>query len=421
MDFFAKKRQALQECISDRAVWITILLGSLYVCLGTSRILLIRVSANEDHLFEYLPVTVNVCAELVKLIICSTLAIRLMVKEGKSCKEMFYIPKKDVPALFKWAVPGILYFLDNLINFYTIMAFGPAVAVLLSNFVVITTSILFRLILRRKFSSVQWAAVVILFLSLVALSTENSNQNHVNQHKDHAIDHIVVSTVSPNTIHNDDMCRPRKTHSVKNKDNEETTQKFKFTHGHLLVLTQCLIASTANIYNEKIFKEGKGMEDSIYVQNSKLYIFGVIFNSLSLIIHQEYRNRIYECGFFYGYNIYAMILILTNSCFGLTIATILKFRDNMFHVMSSSTVTVVVITYSIAFLHFEPSLNFFLQAPVVLLAIFVYNASKLTFPEKESAESSQTQTQLKRNGRIHSEQRNLISAIEEEEEEEDSV
>lgn len=248
---------------------------------------------------------------------------------------------------------------------------------------------------RRVITRVQWASLLILFLAILSLS--NQSHSSLDHHKHHAVNHLIPMDITPSN-HSlskretpEDLCHPAEAYfqfvknATSNTDSEVINAKWDvseaspFLHlheGHILILIQCLLSSSANIYNEKIFKEGDGMKESIYIQNSKLYLFGVVFNTLTLLMHGIYRHKIISCGFFHGHNVYSIALIFVTACYGLTVALILKFRDNMFHLMSSQLITLVVICASIYFFDFSPNLNFILAAPIVLLSIYIFNVSK---------------------------------------------
>lgn len=228
-------------------------------------------------------------------------------------------------------------------------------------------------------NTVQWASLLILFLSIVSLSNEKKELQH---HQHQRILRDIVPTDEADTTQTEqesDVCRNlRRTSGSQNVTEEKKLGVFRVSEGHVLVMIQCVLSSSANIYNEKIFKEGQGMEDSILIQNTKLYMFGVLFNTVTLFLRPEFRSHALSCGLFYGYNRHATLLIVVTAFFGLTVALILKFRDNMFQVMSNQLTNVVMITSSVLFLDFQPTLMFFLTAPVVLLAIYIFNAGGKT-------------------------------------------
>lgn len=240
----------------------------------------------------------------------------------------------------------------------------------------------FSFLNRRHLNWIQWASLLILFLSIVALTagTDTSQHNLAGHgfHHDAFFSPSNSCRLFTSECLRKDSCTAKEWTFSDSKWN--TTFRF-FSHirlglGHILIIVQCFTSSMANIYNEKILKEGNQLTENIFIQNSKLYFFGILFNGLTLGLQSSNRDQIKSCGFFYGHNAFSVALIFVTAFQGLTVAFILKFLDNMFHVLMAQVTTVIITTVSVLVFDFRPSLEFFLEAPSVLLAIFIYNASK---------------------------------------------
>ncbi|XP_076013385.1 UDP-sugar transporter protein SLC35A5 [Genypterus blacodes] len=373
----------------SRSSVYTLALGLGFVTLGTSRILLLKYSANAENKYDFLPASVNLLAEALKLLVCLAMSIRVIVREGRSCRDPACSTASSLVSSLKWSVPAFLYFLDNLIIFYVMTYLQPVMAVLFSNFVILTTAVLFRLVLKRRLSWVQWAALIILFLAIVSLTTGSGASQHA----------IAIAGAHSSTLttpSNSCLLYTQLLEQMRNSSSSESwvsslpgqawrnrvVEKLRTLGvGHILLLLQCFISAMANIYNEKILKEGDQLTESIFIQNSKLYAFGLLFNGLTLGFGSEARGLTMHCGLLYGHNVFSLGLVLVTAALGLSVAFILKFRDNMFHVLTGQITTVLVTALSLFLFDFRPSLDFFLQAPMVLLAIFIYNASRPKDPE----------------------------------------
>ncbi|KAK7882324.1 hypothetical protein WMY93_028498 [Mugilogobius chulae] len=364
------KVRAMACCrrLCSRSSVYTLALGLCFVTLGTSRILLLKFSANADNKYDFHPASVNLLAEALKLIFCLVMSIRVIVREGRSCRELGFSSATSLLVSFKWAIPAFLYFLDNIIIFYVMTYLQPAMAVLFSNFVILTTAVLFRIVLKRRLSWVQvWgkpASHLCPWCGPCKPLSAPSNS---------CLLYTQLLEQMRNSSANESWASVLPGQEWRNK----IVKKLRtFGVGHILLILQCFISAMANIYNEKILKEGDQLTESIFIQNSKLYVFGLIFNGLTLGFGSEVRGLTIHCGLLYGHNVFSLGLVLVTAALGLSVAFILKFRDNMFHVLTGQITTVLITALSLFLFDFRPSLDFFLQAPMVLLAIFIYNASR---------------------------------------------
>lgn len=235
---------------------------------------------------------------------------------------------------------------------------------------------------RRHLNWIQWASLVILFLCIVALTAGTKTSQH--NLAGHGFHHDAFFSPSNSCLVFRSEC-PRKDNCTAKEwtfsDSKWNATVRVFSHvrlglGHVLIIVQCFTSSMANIYSEKILKEGKQLTENIFIQNSKLYFFGILFNGLTLGLQSSKRDQIKNCGFFYGHNAFSLALIFVTAFQGLSVAFILKFLDNMFHVLMAQVTTVIITTVSVLVFDFRPSLEFFLEAPSALLAVFIYNASK---------------------------------------------
>ncbi|XP_077393681.1 UDP-sugar transporter protein SLC35A5 isoform X2 [Festucalex cinctus] len=305
--------------VCTRSSAYTLALGLSFVTLGTSRILLLKFAANADNKYDFLPASVNMLAEALKLFFCLLMSVRVFIQEGRTCRDLCCSSASSLLSTLKWAIPGFLYFLDNLIIFDVMTYLQPAMAVLFSNFVILTTAVLFRLVLKRRLSWVQWAALVILFLSIVSL-TMGSGGGQKSGGSVLGVHLSPLSVPSNSCLLYTQLLEQMKNSSTSGswvstlpgqawRDNLVGKLR-SLGVGHILLLLQCFISAMANIYNEKILKEGDQLSESIFIQNSKLYAFGVVFNGLTLITGRESRGLTVHCGLFYGHNVYSLALVV---------------------------------------------------------------------------------------------------------------
>jgi len=215
-------------------------------------------------------------AEAIKCVISSA-ALALMFYRGQ---------EKDIGQLnmktgLLFALPGLLYFVNNNIPFYCLLYLDPASYMVLQQLKIGTTAVAFRILMGRKLSAQKWVALSLLLVGCAVSQIKMGNVSEL----------FAASSL-----------------------------------GYMLVTLQCTISATAAVISEKLLKETK---QSIHLQNLQLYLYGVFFSCVNM-----YAEGVQVMDLTHGYNVWTVAGILCLSLTGLATSAVMKYADNLIKVFA---------------------------------------------------------------------------------------
>jgi hypothetical protein len=195
-----------------------------------------------DGKFKFSPVSVNFLTEITKIIFAIIMlciqARRLKVGEKPFLTVSTFMQAARNNVLL--AVPALFYAINNYMKFVMQLYFNPATVKMLGNLKVLVIAVLLKVIMRRRFSTIQWEALALLLIGI-----------SVNQ--------------------------------LKSLPEGSSTLGLPVAAGaYLYTLFFVTVPALASVYNEKALKSQ--FDTSIYLQNLFLYGYGAIFNFLGLVI-----------------------------------------------------------------------------------------------------------------------------------------
>lgn len=133
-----------------------------------------------------------------------------------------------------------------------------------------------------------------------------------------------------------------------------------------------ILSGLAGVYFEKILK---GTEESIWIRNIQLGIFGMIFGALTMYFYDgaEIKTK----GFLFGYTNIVWIAVTVQSAGGLIVALVIKYSDNIIKGFATSLAIIIACIVSILLFDFQLTLLFAFGASLVIFAIFIYSKPDL--------------------------------------------
>ncbi|CAD5191215.1 unnamed protein product [Musa acuminata subsp. malaccensis] len=273
--------------------------------------------------YDYSVTTANFSVEALKCTLSLAALVRIWKSHGVTADNTLSTSFEEVNV---YPIPAILYLIKNLLQYY-IFAYVDAPAYqILKNLNIISTGVLYRIILKKKLSEIQWAAFILLCAGCTTAQL-NSTSDRVLQ--------------TP-------------------------------FQGWVMAIVMALLSGFAGVYTEAIIK--KRPSRNINVQNFWLYVFGMIFNLVAICI-QDY-DEVMNKGFFHGYSFITVCMVLNHALSGIAVSMVMKYADNIVKVYSTSVAMLLTAVLSVFLFSFHLSLAFFLGSTVVSVSVYLHSIGK---------------------------------------------
>mmetsp|Transcript_20867 Transcript_20867/g.62797 ORF Transcript_20867/g.62797 Transcript_20867/m.62797 type:complete len:334 (+) Transcript_20867:371-1372(+) len=287
--------------------------------------LLTTASKSADGTYAYNSATVPFLAELLKLLI----SIHLLRQQLRTSPEVARMTRTwQSMALFP--VPSVIYWVHNNVQFWTLKYVDPATYQILGNLKIVTTGVLFRLLLRRRLSTLQWIALALLMIGATTSQLKTS----------------VVS---------------------------EASSLFSAPiEGYLFGLLSAFLSAFAAVYTEWVMKRNN---DSLYWQNIQLYSFGVLFNGLGLTMSDfmsGFRGGPWLTNLTRGYSPVTYLVVANLGLTGLLVSWIMKFADSIMKVYATSMAMLVTMVVAVAAFGLAPTLQLGLGIATAMISLVLY-------------------------------------------------
>ncbi|KAM7487030.1 hypothetical protein LguiA_003039 [Lonicera macranthoides] len=202
--------------------------------------------------------------------------------------------------------------------------FNPATVKMLSNLKVLVIAVLLKIIMKRRFSIIQWEALALLLIGI-----------SINQ--------------------------------LRSLPEGTTALGLPVATGaYVYTMIFVTVPSLASVYNEYALKSQ--YETSIYLQNLFLYGYGAIFNFLAILVTSIFKGPD-SFDILQGHSKATMLLILNNAGQGILSSFFFKYADTILKKYSSTVATIFTGIASAALFGHTLTINFILGISVVFISM----------------------------------------------------
>ncbi|GMY18907.1 CMP-sialic acid transporter 3-like isoform X1 [Fagus crenata] len=290
-----------------------------------SRLPILVYMSKVDGKFVFSPISVNFLTEAAKVIF----AIVMLLIQGRRKK----VGEKSILSMSTFvqaarnnvllAVPALLYAINNYLKFNMQLYFNPATMKMLSNMKVLVIAILLKVIMKRRFSIIQWEALALLLIGI-----------SVNQ--------------------------------LKSLPDGTSALGLVATGAYLHTLIFLTVPSMTSVFNEYALKSQ--FETSIYLQNLFLYGYGAMFNLIAILGIAIFKGP-GSLDILEGHSKATMLLFCNNAAQGILSSFFFKYADTILKKYSSTVATIFTGIASAALFGHTLTINFVLGISIVFISM----------------------------------------------------
>lgn len=301
---------------NQNGVSLAIGFGSALLLCNVGSTIVIQYTKNADGSFDYDKISVVVVSELAKLAISSILFAKAVLYPGSEGPP---VTKFNWNLFISMAVPGLCYAVANVLTYSAVQLLGSTLFQLFNNMKIVLTAVLFRMIIKRSLTLLQWGCLVLLALSMCIASDSGCTK----------VD-LPVSTDISSSIDQTDTSG----HASGN-----------LMYGFFVMVAISVTASLAGVYNEFLLKNNR---EHPMMQNMMLYSWTVIFcfwqysDAYQQVSGEDKLNKIVDVNnIFRGFSVAVWASIFLHAIYGQIVSLTFLYCDNIVKVYANSVAVIV--------------------------------------------------------------------------------
>lgn len=294
-----------------------------------------------DGKFNFSPISVNFLTEVAKVIFALVMLL-IQARNQKVGEKPLLSISTFVQAARNnvlLAVPAFLYAINNYLKFTMQLYFNPATVKMLSNLKVLVIAVLLKMVMKRRFSIIQWEALALLLIGI-----------SINQ--------------------------------MRSLPEGSSSVGLPIAMGaYVYTFIFVTVPSMASVFNEYALKSQ--YDTSIYMQNLFLYGYGAIFNFLGILGTVIIKGP-ESFDILQGHSKATMLLIVNNAAQGILSSFFFKYADTILKKYSSTVATIFTGFASAALFGHTLTINFMLGISIVFISMHQFFSPLSKVKEEEN-------------------------------------